>query len=263
MPSSVSRKTSHFPIYIENHGMDMITIQVGRDEQSQSFAIHKGLLVEASPYFSNALLGEFKEAQQNTIELKDNDPIAFKVFYQYVYSGNVHGADFYTKGAIPDDVLWLRAFKLAHSTMAHDLLLIIYDRLRAEFSNATRTLPTLQFVAELCDQDEPQLELEEYVAAHAAYWILHDCGDWTAWVSVMEGVPDFALAVVRQIVKRKSSTHRGAECHPSDDPLFDKHTLFLAPVLGGSLNRKERHLKGEKAKLGKEIAARGVQKKSS
>jgi hypothetical protein len=86
----------------------LATIKVGSKQQQQDFTIHKWALVKASPYFANAFTGDFKEAKDSTVHLANDDPVVFKVFYQYIYSGNVHAAGFYGKGSVPDDVFWLR-----------------------------------------------------------------------------------------------------------------------------------------------------------
>lgn len=231
MTSTKETKDSLFPIHIDDHGTEMTSINVGPDIYVREFKIHKAALLKASPYFASALDGNFKEAKDGSMSL-DHDPIAFKVLYQYIYSGNVHAAAFYSKGEIPDDLLWPRTFKLADATMVHSLLHTTYDRLREEFSQNARTVPSLLFVDEHFETEYPQQDLGEYIATHAAYWILYDAtGEWTEWVSLMEAVPGFALAVARQVAKRMSEKYRGSKKHPAADPVFDKDTLFPAPVV--------------------------------
>lgn len=123
-------------------------------------------------------------------------------------------------------------------------------------------MPSLQFVVELSGQEYPQQELEDYIAAHAAYWILQGCGVWTDWVSLMEAVPYFALAVARQITKRNSNKYRGSKAHPTDDPYFDKDTLF--PAQGVEVASKEEHVESssdDTASQGAQIAAQRTNKR--
>lgn len=220
-----------FPIHADDHGTEMTAIKVGRGMQAQEFKIHKSLLVKASPYFSGALTGDFKESSDSVIRLKGNDPTAFSVLYQYIYAGNVHAADFYSKGSIPDDLLWLRTFKLADATMVHPLLHLAYDRLRGEFSPNSRTVPSLGFINELFNEEYPQQDLEEYIAAHSAFWILsRSCGHWKEWVMLMDAVPHYGVAVAKQVTRRQSPDYRGSKDHPTEDSHFDKDTLFPPPI---------------------------------
>lgn len=220
-----------FPIHANEHGIEMTVVKVDLGKRSQEFKIHKSLLVKTSPYFARALTGEFKEATESVICLKEHDPIAFSVLYQYIYTGNVHAADFYSKGTIPDDLLWLRTFNISDATMVHPLLHIAYDRLRSEFSGTTRHVPSFSFISELFNAEYPQQDLEDYVAAHSAHWILsRSCGHWKDWVVLMDAVPHYGVAVAKQMTKRQSPEYRASKDHPTDDPHFDKDTLFPVPI---------------------------------
>jgi hypothetical protein len=246
-------KMPPFPIHVDDQGIDIVTIKVGSENQTQAFKIHKWALIKASPYFFNALAGTFKEASDDTIELAEDDPIAFKVLYHYIYSGNVHAANFYSRSLIPDDVLWLRTFKLVHATEVRSLLHIAYARLREEFSPNARTVPSIEFVAELFDPDCPYQELEDFISGHSAWWILNGCGQWTDWVALMDAVPLFGLAVAREIAKRKSGDFHGSKEHPVSDAVFDKDTLFPAPVLAAEVMVKKRGLDAKEDRKGKSV----------
>lgn len=53
----------------------------------EEFVIHKALLCHHSPYFRSALNSNFIEAQNNAIELKDEDPEWFQYIAAWMYRG--------------------------------------------------------------------------------------------------------------------------------------------------------------------------------
>jgi hypothetical protein len=59
-----------------------VTVTVAK---SKTFYVHFDLLVAESERFSAGLRGNFKEAQDHTIELVDEDPELFGFFVEYIY----------------------------------------------------------------------------------------------------------------------------------------------------------------------------------
>ena len=66
-------------------------IKVGPD--SVNFGIHKGLLCHYSFYFKAALTGEFKEASEGIVVLRDEDVDVFKRFNEWLYTRALIGPE--------------------------------------------------------------------------------------------------------------------------------------------------------------------------
>ncbi len=62
----------------------MVKIIVGAS--SQEFNMHKGLLCDISPYFEACLKGNFKEAEEQTTKMPDEDAEVFKYFQHWAYT---------------------------------------------------------------------------------------------------------------------------------------------------------------------------------
>lgn len=67
----------------------MVTFLVGADAPKR-FKIHEDLIRPRSEFVRLALVGEWKEAQERTIPLPEDDPNVFSVYQHYLYSGLVH-----------------------------------------------------------------------------------------------------------------------------------------------------------------------------
>lgn len=59
------------------------------DQDGRSFWAHKDLLCSRSPFFTNALREEWKEGQDNKVELPDDDPDIFAMYMHMLYTGKV------------------------------------------------------------------------------------------------------------------------------------------------------------------------------
>ncbi|KAL9032777.1 MAG: hypothetical protein Q9180_006312, partial [Flavoplaca navasiana] len=70
-------------------GTQLVTVDVGSDEGAESWTIHKRLLAHHSPFFAAAFNGNFAESATNTVSLIEDDPDAFKLFVQWLYSGEL------------------------------------------------------------------------------------------------------------------------------------------------------------------------------
>ncbi|KAI4249483.1 MAG: hypothetical protein L6R42_008970 [Xanthoria sp. 1 TBL-2021] len=66
---------------------ESVTVRVGTGEGKQSWTIQKKLLTHHSTFFAAAFNGSFGEAITNTIELDEDDPQAFQLFVQWLYTG--------------------------------------------------------------------------------------------------------------------------------------------------------------------------------
>lgn len=62
-------------------------MRVGSGQGTESWTIHRDLLTHHSPFFAAALSGSYKESTTNTVELIEDDPGAFTLFVQWLYTG--------------------------------------------------------------------------------------------------------------------------------------------------------------------------------
>ena len=68
-----------------------MTVLVGGQEPQQRFHLHKDLLCNVSEFFSAALTGNFKEAEDGKITLPEQNPETFKYFVHWLYTGSLKG----------------------------------------------------------------------------------------------------------------------------------------------------------------------------
>ncbi|KAH8728339.1 hypothetical protein GQ44DRAFT_609472 [Phaeosphaeriaceae sp. PMI808] len=68
----------------------IITVAVGSAEKHTLFYIHHVLLSHYSSYFRNALKPEWKGGEINSINLDEDCPVIFRVFFHWLYSGNLY-----------------------------------------------------------------------------------------------------------------------------------------------------------------------------
>ncbi|RDW78230.1 hypothetical protein BP5796_06082 [Coleophoma crateriformis] len=68
-------------------GTEAVNIYAGASRKH--FLVHKKLLVAQSEYFNKALNGHFREAEENTIYLKEDDPAAIEILVGWLYTGSI------------------------------------------------------------------------------------------------------------------------------------------------------------------------------
>ncbi|KAF4629010.1 hypothetical protein G7Y89_g9140 [Cudoniella acicularis] len=85
-PSSPSTKIS----FAEDLGTEVVSIYVGPERKH--FVVHKSLLTTQSTYFDRALNGNFKEAEENSIYMEEEDPAAVGLLVGWLYRGAIPGA---------------------------------------------------------------------------------------------------------------------------------------------------------------------------
>ena len=218
------------PMPAHQHGKDMITVKVGKDELCQEFSIHKNLICAISPYFKGALNPGFKTSVDKTVKLEEECPMAFAVLYHFLYTSKVSDeTTFYTEGKIPKDLHWLRTLKLADFTLVHPLLLIAYERVRQLFSSTGNRVPSIAFIDELYDE-VPLVNLQQYIVGHTVFWIrgLSD-QDWKEWKAVLDRRPQFGVAVAVQFAKYHSDLYLGHKKHPIKDHALYADEMFPEP----------------------------------
>ena len=215
-----------FPVSSRLHGADMVTISVGlKDAEKQKFHVHRDLLCRASRYFQKCLKGSFFEANSDHLDVEECS-MAFEVLYQWIYSGRILKATFYTNDALSEDVFWLRVFRLGDYRLVSHLQQYAYDKLRTMFNADMRVVPGTELVNELFDDDHPQELLERYLAGHTAFWINKGKGRYKDWEAVLLKKPRFGAYVAIELAKLCSKDSLGSKGHPSRDPRFaDSHGI--------------------------------------
>ena len=66
---------------------DLVTLVVGPEKKP--FKVHKGLLCSVSPVFKAALEGDFKEAQEQVIELTEDNSETIEYFQFWLYAQSI------------------------------------------------------------------------------------------------------------------------------------------------------------------------------
>ncbi|KAL8952333.1 MAG: hypothetical protein Q9222_001744 [Ikaeria aurantiellina] len=76
---------------------DFVIVHVGSSNERESWNVHMKLLAHASPFFASAFNGYFSEAVTKSIELPEDNPDAFRLFVQWLYSGKSVTRETYEK----------------------------------------------------------------------------------------------------------------------------------------------------------------------
>lgn len=67
-----------------------ITVIVGEDDDGETFYLHEDAATKHSRFFAAALANGWKESEERTIRLPDEDPEDFSLFARFNYSGIIH-----------------------------------------------------------------------------------------------------------------------------------------------------------------------------
>ncbi|KAG0647368.1 hypothetical protein D0Z07_6984 [Hyphodiscus hymeniophilus] len=73
--------------FAEDLGLEIVDILVGPEKKR--YVVHKRLLTAQSDYFSKALTGNFMEAEENSIQLKEEDPATVSLLIAWLYLGAI------------------------------------------------------------------------------------------------------------------------------------------------------------------------------
>jgi len=72
-------------------GTEVVDIYVG--PENKRYVVHKKPLTSQSEYFNKALNGHFKEAEENSIYLKEDNPAAVTLLIGWIYRGVIPGTE--------------------------------------------------------------------------------------------------------------------------------------------------------------------------
>ena len=63
----------------------LVKVNVGEDDEMKTFFVHHGLLTQNSSFFTTALKSPWKEAQEQIVELPEDDTDVFELYLQWLY----------------------------------------------------------------------------------------------------------------------------------------------------------------------------------
>ena len=66
-----------------------IRIVVGKPGKERTFYVHEASIKSRSSFFEKASSGEWEEAQERRVALKEDDPETFKAYLHWVYTGKI------------------------------------------------------------------------------------------------------------------------------------------------------------------------------
>ncbi|KAF2470311.1 uncharacterized protein BDR25DRAFT_171249, partial [Lindgomyces ingoldianus] len=104
-----------------------IAVLVGQGDDQRSFDVHESLITSRSRFFCNAMNGKWKEAEERTVALLEDDPIVFELYLQCLYAGHANLDEDIEIG--DQYVLWGRLFVLAEKLRDLESKNIIVDAL--------------------------------------------------------------------------------------------------------------------------------------
>lgn len=110
----------------------MVSVHVGPAQEI--FHIHKPLICSASPFFKNALDGEFKEAHEQTVSMSADSPEIFDLFTVWLYN-RADGLSKRIRAADPNIAsvfdklikLYILADKIRAIELQNDMILDFYS----------------------------------------------------------------------------------------------------------------------------------------
>ncbi|KAL9094029.1 MAG: hypothetical protein Q9165_003699 [Trypethelium subeluteriae] len=75
------------PFSYPNIQSEYVAVAAGTDPSIKRYTLPGALLTQNSPYFKNALEGDFKEAHERVVELSAFSPQTFEIYLQWLYTG--------------------------------------------------------------------------------------------------------------------------------------------------------------------------------
>ncbi|KAF1811878.1 hypothetical protein P152DRAFT_378213, partial [Eremomyces bilateralis CBS 781.70] len=107
-----------------------------------TFHIHQALLCSASPFFSRALNGRFREGTTKTVNLLDDDPRIVAAFVAWLYTGQVFGmfGMFGCGGPAWIDLcqLWIFGDRIAARRLQNEAMQLFLNSIRDKNGDAAR-----------------------------------------------------------------------------------------------------------------------------
>jgi hypothetical protein len=67
----------------------LVTIEVGVKPNRETFVAHEGIICARSEFFRRAMNGNWTESNEKLVKLHEDDPRAFGVYLNHVYTGQL------------------------------------------------------------------------------------------------------------------------------------------------------------------------------
>jgi hypothetical protein len=160
----------------ENYGA-IVTVTVGSGDEERSYFIYEGLLKHYSSYFRTALKKEWEEGATKTIELTDDEPGVFQIFFHWIFTGTLY-SELSPGGEIPYDLMQLfKLFIFADARGIPELSNATIDGIfQVECQQWHYDVPSLQYIY---DNTTPKSPLRRYMIDSATetfrFETIHDC----------------------------------------------------------------------------------------
>lgn len=71
-------------------GSDVIAVKVGKGKNMKMFTVYEDTIRARSPFFDNAMSGEWKGKQERTVPLPDTEPAAFVLYMDFIHSDCIY-----------------------------------------------------------------------------------------------------------------------------------------------------------------------------
>ncbi|KAL9005661.1 MAG: hypothetical protein Q9188_001567 [Gyalolechia gomerana] len=205
---------------------------VGEGDKSATWTLPKELLTNASPFFNAALNGTWLESEAKQVELKDDDPNAFRFFIHWLYEWTFQEDGKYPS-RVAGDLLgttnldaWVLGDKLGCPRF-QDFALAHLQRSLSQKADKT------EWVRRAYANSPAGSKLRHFMACIIIYWITDPrcCSiNNDQWTKVLHDVEDLSSDIVL-LQMRNAKPFKYADIWPScfivsskDDFQFDQHT---------------------------------------
>ncbi|KIV95194.1 hypothetical protein PV10_02874 [Exophiala mesophila] len=198
------------------HGTSIVKIFVGPGKKE--LAMHKDLLCAASKYFNAAFNHGFAEGEDGVLNLPDEEPGRFQLFYDWLYTGRVvEGPSMYMTEdtQLYSDEFWLEIYDMADRLMVPSLGEVALLRLRALFSDEIPLVPSRKFIAAVFERESESLTLlEKFLVHHVYFWAYRSHGV-TDWSEVAASNDRFGRLIGQTFLSRLSNP-TDCDVHPCE-----------------------------------------------
>lgn len=225
----------------------------------KEFVVHKALLCHLSPYFRGALNSDFIEAQNNAVELKDEDPACFQYIVAWMYRGTL-GQFKYDGGSSREEAISLctqtcRLYYLADFLCIEGLLVQLLSYLHDLFDRFRdkKIVPlNSDVIIHLYENTTEASELRATVMHELVrVWCDHsrevDIKDFEVCIDRVQGVATILLTGMRNWQEKRTRTARenltaGFSLAPSTVDILNRWPSNIAqrvlnPVVGAPISR--------------------------
>jgi hypothetical protein len=193
-------------------GTEAVTIYVG--ENRKAFIVHKDFLCQRVPYFSKTFKGQFLEAQERAVHLKDDadSPEAFELFINWLYrdtlpplgsskEGFYSSLDAVRKAAIDASIdHHFHLYYMAERWCLDDLKRKTLEFLRTSCHQYSFDV-TFQTVLKAYSQTSPSSPIRKWLTAHIVHRVMRSYNNGLSEFSDSSIPPDIFTDVLKMVKK--------------------------------------------------------------